>query len=378
MLLFNAYPFRKGAVDANFWVTLNNSGADDIVRNNKSLDKNYQKEQEIQEYLTTITEEKKMSWGYNYKNFILQCNFNGYPCKRQDFKKFYNNKFGNCYLFSGETSTTAGFHSGLQLRVNIDQDEYIRELGHRAGVRITVTEQVRMPFPEADGILAAPGTETAIGLRMKQYSRLGGNYGECISSQKKDSSLDAYIAKYNWTEYSYRGCQRTCFQLLLEKTCTCFDNKYPPVNKSLKPCSIKKEKDRECNGNVEESFKKTGCANCLILCSNSEYAMTVSTSKWPSRAYEQTLFEELKATNSRASQIITKGPGEASHNFLEIRVFFESLNFEIYEQIPKVEMEEFLSDLGGAVGLWLGASVLTLFEFFEIMFDFLYLTIIRR
>ena len=59
---------------------------------------------------------------------------------------------------------------GLTLTLNIGQDDYVREFGGSAGVRIVVHPQERMPFPSDEGVLAAPGQLSIIGIRQVSYA----------------------------------------------------------------------------------------------------------------------------------------------------------------------------------------------------------------
>ena len=49
--------------------------------------------------------------------------------------------------------------------INIDQDDYVKEVGDTAGLRVVVHPQDRMPFPEDEGITVATGYATSVGLR---------------------------------------------------------------------------------------------------------------------------------------------------------------------------------------------------------------------
>ena len=49
--------------------------------------------------------------------------------------------------------------------VNIEQEDYVKEVGDTAGIRLVVHPQNRMPFPEDEGITVSPGHSTSIGLR---------------------------------------------------------------------------------------------------------------------------------------------------------------------------------------------------------------------
>ncbi|KAK7495033.1 hypothetical protein BaRGS_00013673 [Batillaria attramentaria] len=68
---------------------------------------------------------------------------------------------------------------------------------------------------------------------------------------------------------------------------------------------------------------------------------------------------------------------ERETSFLRLRVYFETLNFEQIMQEPFYDAERFLSDIGGTLGLWIGASLLGLGELVEI-FCFSVLAVFRR
>ena len=55
--------------------------------------------------------------------------------------------------------------AGLELILNINQDDYSPLTGDTAGIRLVVHPQERMPFPEDEGITVSPGHSTSIGMR---------------------------------------------------------------------------------------------------------------------------------------------------------------------------------------------------------------------
>jgi len=54
---------------------------------------------------------------------------------------------------------------GLEMIVNIDQANYVKDAGETAGIRLVVHGANRMPFPEDEGITVSPGHSTSIGLQ---------------------------------------------------------------------------------------------------------------------------------------------------------------------------------------------------------------------
>jgi len=57
------------------------------------------------------------------------------------------------------------FNKGLNLELNIEQEDYIGVLAPEAGIRMDISTQGEMPFPLERGVSLAPGYATMIGLR---------------------------------------------------------------------------------------------------------------------------------------------------------------------------------------------------------------------
>jgi len=61
-------------------------------------------------------------------------------------------------------SARSGPKHGLVLIANIQQDEYIDQVGDIAGIRVVVLPQNQIAFPEDEGITVSPGRVTSIGM----------------------------------------------------------------------------------------------------------------------------------------------------------------------------------------------------------------------
>ena len=59
-------------------------------------------------------------------------------------------------------------------------------------------------------------------------------------------------------------------------------------------------------------------------------------------------------------------------NLLELKVFFRSFNVETVEQLRSYTLSSFVADIGGQMGLFLGASLITLSEFLEFIVTSIY------
>ena len=56
-------------------------------------------------------------------------------------------------------------YTGLNLELNVEQEEYIGLMTPEAGIRMDISTQGEMPFPLERGISLSPGYATMIGLR---------------------------------------------------------------------------------------------------------------------------------------------------------------------------------------------------------------------
>ena len=61
--------------------------------------------------------------------------------------------------------TEVGIVSGLRLTFNIQQDDYVKEVGDTAGIMVTVTAQNQIGVPEELGFTVPPGQYTSVGMQ---------------------------------------------------------------------------------------------------------------------------------------------------------------------------------------------------------------------
>lgn len=60
---------------------------------------------------------------------------------------------------------------GLQLVINIHQEDYIQDIGDSAGLRLVIHNQRKMPFPEDEGVTVSPGHYTSIGIKQVETTK---------------------------------------------------------------------------------------------------------------------------------------------------------------------------------------------------------------
>ncbi|XP_046571310.1 acid-sensing ion channel 4-B-like, partial [Haliotis rubra] len=110
--------------------------------------------------------------------------------------------------------------------------------------------------------------------------------------------------------------------------------------------------------NVSQNPDVHSECGCEIPCNFDTYETKVSSSKFPSNVSIQYIIDLGYSGNEEILR----------DNYLEIRVYFENLMLQVTEQIPKYTTETVIGNLGGQMGICLGASILTLTELGEVIF----------
>ncbi|EDV26506.1 uncharacterized protein TRIADDRAFT_54579 [Trichoplax adhaerens] len=338
----------------------------------ENLDKsheNYHLFSEISaELFNRLTDQRMYELGTQASNFIAKCTFKQKPCAA-------NFNTGNSRGKRIESVNYPGPLFGLQLYLDINKAEYISREVPTAGVRIAVTPQGVRPNPEDEGFDVPPGALTSIGLKMRNISRLSTPYNKegCLKHPPNNKTLNIY--ENGSDRYSYKGCIKSCIASLQNKTCGCIAARYSFTSstKGLKVCSLKNETEINCQSRLQNRFiaGKINCG-CVRACNEQSFEATTSQAQFPSEVnldnnndlleYFKRDLTKFQLTRKTVTPFLRK-------NLVAVNIYYEELNFETIEQTPRYSEIDLASDIGGVLGLWIGISVLTVFEFMEILVD---------
>ncbi|XP_063792325.1 degenerin unc-8-like isoform X1 [Pseudophryne corroboree] len=337
-----------------------------------------------------LPDEQKIDMGHQLEDMLIFCNFHGQECNSSFFYGFINYKFGNCYTFNSQKPTDirgnpiptqllnitkAGFMYGLHLELFIQQIEYVRDMSHAAGIRLLIHEQSQMPFPEDEGVNVPPGAETDIGMMKVHIDRLKSPF---VSQCTEGENIKNFYKDVYGSGYTREACKRTCAQLSIMENCGCSHWEFACPKESAYPkCNLSNTQVRDCVKLYEFKFAhdELNC-HCPLQCKEEIYELTVSGSQWPSTAFIENFSKELKEWGGQMRDI-ADNPALIRDNFVKVVVYFKQLNFELIEEEPSMTEINLISNMGGLVGLWVGFSVCTLAEFFELFLDVLLLFIQR-
>ncbi|XP_035679932.1 uncharacterized protein LOC118418200 [Branchiostoma floridae] len=309
------------------------------------------------------TREEIVEMGHRKEELILQCTFDKERCSLDDFKVIQNAKYGNCFTFNhGEdglvrNTTKVGAEYGLKLTLSIEASEYVGLFGQAPGAKITIHSVGSTPFPEGNAINTKPGESTFVGLKRSSVRRQPFPYGDCTSYQERDVLYDGM--------YTYETCQHSCLQAALLEKCGCSDELIA-INSTL--CSVLNNTQECCRQEVRKRHEDGDLlCDCHQSCTEDSYTLWLSSSLWPSDSYVWYVLENIHTRSQ--SQNLPLSPEELRQNLARVHVYFRDLNYELITENPTYTEESVLSGLGGLLGLYVGLSVITVFEFINLLVD---------
>ena len=303
------------------------------------------------------------------KNMNSNCRFGlDTPCNYPlEFKETPVSLFeGVCFNFNPNGTFHQfgeGSYYGLSIILFVNQSDTNPFTGFDVGSGVTLVIQSpnTFPYPLENGILVSPGAYTRVVLEKRAFKRLPAPYpSKCVS--KGETIFPG--------SYTTRNCKRSCFIRYAKKACGGTDafveyytgeKRNPPMNQSELVCFYSKQ--------IEAAWPKhmKDC-NCGLQCHEETFLPMISQSKWPSKSdlphYKKVFAASLGLNHS------TMSDEYVYNNFLKVNIFFSELAYEYVEEMPEWTRQKLISDIGGQMGIWIGAS---LFSVLELMIFLVYM-----
>ena len=338
--------------------------------------------------------------GYQKDDFIVQCTYDGRKCSSDFFRTFQDSYYGNCFSFNSirgrnlsktlfiRKSSKTGQEFGLKLTLFINSASYLGIFGQDVGAKLAIHDPFLEGRVRSEGISIPVGQTTFLGIRQNQVSRLGGEYGDCIDDWPNSLGVDDDF-KNEWPKYSMEKCLEICQEVEIAKKCGCtnyfefdFSTNSDMATTSIGLCEVTNRSQSVCKQSVHASYRegKLTC-NCTQACNSLTYDKTRSNAPWPSENYAPFLAYKLTKTSSKVLQKYLVGmmtterlsasliASKMRNDFARVEIYYSNLNFQKLSESPAYDFTNFISDFGGNIGLWLGCSVLAIFEVAQFCFE---------
>ncbi|XP_074990080.1 acid-sensing ion channel 1 isoform X2 [Calonectris borealis] len=336
--------------------------------------------------------------GHDIREMLLSCFFRGEQCTPEDFKvapvekqgeprrcsipgglwaghqrardggRQVFTRYGKCYTFNAGQdgkprliTMKGGTGNGLEIMLDIQQDEYLPvwgetdETSFEAGIKVQIHSQDEPPLIDQLGFGVAPGFQTFVSCQEQRLIYLPPPWGDCKAVAGDSEFYDTY---------SITACRIDCETRYLVENCNCRMVHMPGDAPYCTPEQYKECADPALDFLVE---KDNEYCVCEMPCNVTRYGKELSMVKIPSKASAKYLAKKY----NKSEQYI----GE---NILVLDIFFEALNYETIEQKKAYEVAGLLGDIGGQMGLFIGASILTVLELFDYAYEVIKHRLCRR
>ncbi|XP_033744119.1 acid-sensing ion channel 4-A-like [Pecten maximus] len=269
---------------------------------------------------------------------------------------------GLCFTFNSEqqmgtddllVTSIIGSVKSLAFYINVNQNEYVYSDNLAAGMKIIVHDPREAPDTNR-GFFASPGFSVYASLFLTKYKYLPYPYPSAGGGYCLDTTAAGFRNPLSYHDkYSYYACIRECKYRYLVKLCGC---QAPTDTGPARTCTFREYAECYRNNSRGEylhniTFQQT-CL-CDSPCEFNVYGASATSAYFPSK------INELFLMNAGYTNLRT--------DYMEVRFFFDTLSYLNVEYLPEYSIEKIIATLGGQMGIFLGASLLTLSELVEFL-----------
>ena len=348
-----------------------------------------------------FTDENRRNFSLPLNDFLINCNFGLNKCSAKEFDWYYDMNYGNCFTFNngrnfkGHTNTIrnssqSGYFNGLRMELFLGNSSDVPLLIANSGVHVLIKNKSATPIPY-EGIDVSSGELSEIIIGRSFEKKLDYPYSDCKfnlnSLDSFDSEIYREIIRSNKT-YSKKICFLNCYQMEIIKVCQCY-LPYFERFKSINKCDNTTEV--LCGMSVTEYFYKQDVSKvcspfCPQECEDVTYSLSFSHSNFPNPKYAE--FLKKKLTNQY--KLMDSNKSTSNSNFGDVHsvqisnhglkksiagitIYYDDLKYTVISQIPKMNFEDLLANIGGQFGLFIGISFLSFVEIFDAIIQVIFI-----
>ncbi|KAL5250199.1 hypothetical protein ACHWQZ_G016058 [Mnemiopsis leidyi] len=296
--------------------------------------------------------------GQKLNDFISEVVFFEEEIETSDAFREQFTTHGMCWTFNADGSrqvNRTGMDFGLSFKLNINQSSYPNFVT-TAGVKVMFHNYYEPALIDEYGLALTPGTENFISLSYERVRNLKQPYGDC-----RDDAMPLY------RNYSISGCERQCFTEIMIKECNCssYYLKAMPGGKDVE-CNLYQEKNcvKELirRYHAGEFINSSEC-RCPDPCVSESYLATLSTAEYPAKNHGEALQRYNEA--NRGPNDVVQDVTFYRENLMKVHIYFEILSIKEVEKVGSYKWSNLMGDVGGQLGLFLGANIVTIFDSYK-------------
>ena len=174
-------------------------------------------------------------------------------------------------------------------------------------------------------------------------------------------------------EYTQQICFLQCYQKLTIQYCNCsdsslslYDAAYCTSDDELACVDTVFYRKFLVNNYIQEVCKPL----CPLECNKTEYRASLTSYRLIGDLYAKFIQENANLSVDFLSGRISAS--DALESMVSVNIFYDTLSFTMSKESAKVDVITLLATIGGNLGLFLGVSVFSLCELFEVFIEIYY------
>ena len=232
--------------------------------------------------------------------------------------------------------------------MNIASDDFFSSNTFGIGVKIIIHEPSNTPRINEQSLAIEPGVEAYVSIEKHIVKTLPKPYSDVNCVGNDDIAGYKYKSEYDLSDtYTFERCMLDCLLYHGIQQCNCSFQKNGSDTCTLADYNF-------CIEPRERQYYNK-CA-CKKPCEQTTYNTQLTTLQLPTPF----LVEQLNSYNFTYTT-----EEEIRRNVIALNVFYPSLRYTVTEQVEAFTFDELISNLGGQLGLFLGASLMTMVELLE-------------
>ena len=339
----------------------------------------------------TDLERKKLA--HSLDDMLLDCSFNKQKCTASDFTWLFDASNGNCYVFNSGINSTgerrklkessiAGSENGLFMELYVNFHENLTYFNSYTedclGIIVYIdNSSTEMQSRDLGGYVIAPGYQTYLAIYRSYVNMLPRPYSNCeleLAEINKHLSVKLVNLIHNSSyKYTQQLCYEQCYQMNLISECNCTDvNLLSLFSTDENICG---ESEYHCKDGVYKrvynNFSLSCSTYCPLECNVNTLHTQISFSKFIGQKDVDLIMENPKLR----ADFVTKPIDvyNAKESIVQVFLYYDTLSYEISTELPQMNFVSLLASIGGNLGLFLGVSVFSICELFEILIEVFYI-----
>lgn len=239
------------------------------------------------------------------------------------------------------------------------------------GISVLVEDQAAFPLKKI-GMLAETGTYASVIVEKFISSSLPQPYSNCLESDTINTLLSEELKKLGLS-YNHRNCMDLCEQKQNIDQLGCYNLKLPKIL-NAQPCDNKTAFERLS----EMVYNSDTCTSlCPFECKMTYHPIYISYADFPSWNYyydtrqnNLSFFQQFFGSNTSYDKI--------KLSLAPVNIYFDALTVTNIDEAESLSIVNLISYIGGTLGLFVGASVLTFAEIIVLIFNLFLRTIEKK